>query len=175
MISLRKFTLGAIVAVALLSITGCTPTEEQDSVTALQAALSSLMQNRSLVEQFGRDIKSSVDPTDPSYSQLMESYESARDSYNHFLDTVELEVAAHHSNAELAPSAKDAQNATTSFLASATRALQPNSDLRGIAFRRAIVIPENLTTALRCLPKRDRRELISRFGDQVRVRSWGQL
>lgn len=175
MFTRRVITLSIMLLFATVALTGCTPVEEQDTVSALEAALKSLMQNRALVEQFGRDIKTSVDPTDPHYADLMESYEEARDSYNHFLDVVELEVAARHPKTELEPSVKAAQDATASFLAEATRTLKPHSTLRGEAFQRAIVIPDNLAIQLRRLPKSDRREIISRFSEPVRVRAWGQL
>ena len=85
----RNLLALALALLMLPTITGCTPTEESETISGLQTALSDLTQNRSLTEQFVRDVKASVDPGDPAYVQAMESYQDARDSYNRYLDNVE--------------------------------------------------------------------------------------
>jgi hypothetical protein len=130
------------------------------------------------MEQYGRDVKTSVDPSDPSYSDLMQSYEEARDEYNHYLDEVESDVTTHHSHhstAALAPAVRKAQDATSQFLAHATRTLDPNSGIRGVEFRKAVIFPQSLTRDLHHVPETYRQDLISTFDEQVRMRSWGRL
>jgi hypothetical protein len=160
---------------SLVALTGCTPAEETQAITYLQGALTDLSQNRALTEQFVRDIKSTANPDDPSYSQAMDSYEDARDTYNRYLDDVESGVpqdgarSLHHS------SPRDVENATADFLQDATRALKPSLNTRKIAFQRAVVVPDNLQATLAKLPKKARRNITEQFDDQVRWRSWGQL
>jgi len=163
-----------VTALALVfgSTTACSSTA---AIGALQAALTSLVQNKSLAEQFVRDVKTSVDPTDPVYQQVMESYEEARDSYNNFLNSVELAAKTNQSKPDLSESAESAQNATADFLESATKTLRPNANTRGIAFRRAIVLPEGLPKDLSELPKKSRQDVINHFDREVRWRSWRQL
>ena len=169
--------LALIICVGLIGLTGCTTVQEQEVAAALQAALANLTANRALVEQFGREVRTSVDPSDPLYSDLMQSYEDARDEYNNYLTEVELEGIRHHSAsaAALASASQKAQDTTSQFLARATRTLDPNSNIRGAGFHRAVTIPESLPRDLHNLPKRYRQNLISTFDSQVRLRSWGKL
>lgn len=173
--AIHRKTLLVAIAFSFVELVGCTPAEKQEITSDLQTALADLTQNRALMEQFGRDVKSSVDPTDPTYSNLMQSYEEARDEYNHYLDQVELAASTHNSSDALIPSIQRAQEASTQFLSGATRTLAPNSNVRGLAFRKAVVFPESLTRDLNLVPKRMRRNLINTFDDQVRMRSWGKL
>jgi len=168
-------SLGAVLMAAFMFIDACTPAETSDTLNALDAALSTLVQNRSLAEQFVRDVKTNVDATDPTYPQVMEDYEAARDAYNHCLDLVELAAKTNDSHPAIARAVEESQNATGDFLTRATRSLRPSVDTRGIAFRRAVVIPEDLPQNLNRLSKRYRTQMIRQFDDQVRWRSWRQL
>ena len=148
---------------------------ETEAIEALQAGLNTLVQNKSLAEQFVRDVKSSADPTDPAYEQVMETYEDARDSYNNFLDGLEFAAKTNQSQTNLTEAAETAQTATADFLEGATRTLRPNADTRGIAFRRAIILPDALARNLKKLPKKSRQDIVNRFDREVRWRSWRQL
>lgn len=157
-------------------ITGCPASDESAAVTVLQSALSDLTQNRSLVEQFVRDVKASVPPTDPNYQQALDSYEDARDAYNHYLDTVENPSGEPSSRSVQSVKAiTAARNTTAEFLADATTALKPSVSTRRLQFQRAVVIPNDLQQSLGKLPKSAREALINQLDDQVRWRSWGQF
>ena len=173
--SFVKATATGIALALCVLIAGCTPPEENASLAALQAGLSALVANRTLAEQFVRDVKTSVSPNDPSYQQAMESYEEARDSYNRFLDSVEYGAAKSHSPRNELQLGMDAQDSTAGFLQDATRALKPSMNTRAINFRRAVEIPDRLAANLHQLPKKQRAALVQRFDDQVRWRSWGQM
>jgi hypothetical protein len=156
-------------------MSGCTPLEEEQTLTDVQAALSQLTQNRAMAEQFGRDIKTNVSPSTTTYADLMESYEEARDSYNHFLNAVESDGMGRASQDVVTPSMTDAQNATYDFIEAASKTLNPGGDVRGVSIRRAIKMPVNLPAQLQRIPKAERRRLVKQFGEQVQWRSWGQL
>ncbi len=158
-----------------LSLSGCTATQEAEVVTQLQSALNNLVQNRALTEQFVRDIKSTVAASDPNYSQVMDSYQDAREAYNQFLDAVESEAKTPPSRSVRRSGPVDVQNATADFLADATGLLRPNVNTRRIPFQRAVVIPDNLQSTLQKLPKKARERIIDNFDQQVRWRSWSQL
>jgi hypothetical protein len=179
MVSVKKITsivpIIVIVATFCTTITGCTPEEEQKTVAALQSGLSSLVQNRTLAEQFVRDVKASVGPNEPGYQQAMESYNEARDSYNHFLDVAESAAKEGHISSRQAQLAVDAQDSTADFFQDATRALKPALSTRGVDFRRAVIIPEDLQRSLGKLPKRDRQSLVDQVDKQVRWRSWDEV
>jgi hypothetical protein len=178
MANFRKNTRLLILAaaIALPCITGCNSQDEADTVAVLQSALSDLQQNRALAEQFVRDVKESVPPSDPNYQQALDSYEDARDAYNHYLDVVENPQGKHASRSLRSEEAiTDARNATAEFLADATTALRPSVSTRHIQFQRAVVIPDNLQRSLRKMPKGARDYLTDQFDGQVRWRSWGQL
>lgn len=168
--------LAAIILILITgSMTGCTATEEAEVLSDLQTAYTTLDQNRSLAEQFVRDVKSDLDPSDPAYQQVMQSYEQAKEAYNSYLDGVEggdpngsRSLRSHSSPRELKDTAAD-------FLADATSALKPSVNTRRIPFQRAITIPDNLSRALKALPKKTRATVIDQFDDQVRWRSWSQM
>lgn len=165
-----------LVAMAMLCTAGCSAKDESETVAILQSALSDLQANRSLAEQFVRDVKESVPPTDPNYQQALDSYENARDAYNHYLDTVENSNSQHSSRSLRSVEATNAARSTTAeFLADATTALRPSVATRHVEFQRAIVLPDNLQRTLKKLPKSSRDYLTDKFDDQVRWRSWGQL
>ncbi len=158
-----------------ICLAGCTPSEEVQTITDLQAALSALTQNRSLTEQFVRDVKSSADPGDPAYVQAMESYQDARDVYNRYLDAVESGGKRDSDRSLRHSSPRDVQNATADFLADATRVLKPSANTRKISFQRAVMVPDNLEGSLAKLPKKARQKITEEFDDQVRWRSWSQM
>lgn len=167
-------TASLVVMICLL-VAGCTPTQEGDTLSALQSALATLQSNRALCEQFVRDVKTSVNPSDPAYQQAMESYEEARDSYNHFLDTVEAGAGKGKATTRQMKLGMNTQDSTAEFFQDATRALRPSMNTRGIDFQRAVVIPDDLAKNFHKLPKGTRSRLIDQVDGDVRWRSWGQL
>jgi len=170
---IRSTALTAMLS--LFVLIGCTPAEEEEAITDAQTALTDLSADRSLTEQFVRDLKANCDSESPACAQAMSSYEDARDTYNRYLDDVENgnvpqgERSLHHS------SPRDVENAATDFLSDATRALKPSVNTRQVAFQRAVIIPNNLQYSLSKLPKKARRNIVEQFDDQVRWRSWEQL
>lgn len=171
-----KAALGLGILATTTMVTGCTSKEVNDTLASVETALSDLTQNRALAEQFVRDLKSGLAPSDPNYEDARNSYEDARDAYNRFLDTAEdVEKPTSARSLKSSDAELDARNATAEFLADATAALKPDAKTRHIPFARAVAIPENIGQSLRKLPKRERERLISRFDRQVRWRSWGQL
>ena len=171
----RSAALAVALSCLCAGLSGCTSEEETNTITTLQAALNNLVQNRSLTEQFVRDIKANADPSDPGYVQAMDSYQDARDSYDHYLDSVENGRQSVPTRSLRRSSPTDVQNATADFLADATSVLKPTVNTRRIPFQRAVVIPDNLQATLNKLPKKAREKLIDEFDQQVRWRSWGQL
>jgi hypothetical protein len=170
-----RLFLNLIIMVFAASLTGCTSTEVSDSIAALQAALASLQANRALTEQFVRDVKASIDPGDPAYAQVMDSYQTARETYDRFLDGVEDGGKTTYSRSLRHVAPIDVQNAAADFLADATSALKPNLNTRRIPFQRAVVVPTDLGPALKRLPKKAREHIIDQFDQQVRWRQWAQL
>jgi hypothetical protein len=156
-------------------LSGCTTAQEAEVVTGLQNALSDLQQNRALTEQYVRDIKATVSPSDPDYEEVMDSYQDARESYDHYLDSVESDPKTPPSRSLRRSGPVDVQNATADFLADATSLLKPEIKTRRIPFQRAIVIPDNLQATLQKVPKKARNKIIDTFDDQVRWRAWSQL
>jgi hypothetical protein len=158
-----------------LSLSGCTPDEEAETISDLQTALSNLTQNRTLAEQFVRDVKSDTNPGDAAYVRAMESYQDARDVYNRFLDSVESGRSDQDDRTFRHASPTDVQNATADFLEDATRALKPTANARRVTFQRAVIVPERLQRTIAKLPKKARNRMIDRFDDQIRWRSWSEL
>jgi len=173
--SISVLSATGILLLFCVFVGGCTSAEEGDTLSALQSALSTLVANRTLAEQFVRDVKTSVNPSEPEYQQAMESYEEARDSYNHFLDNVESGAGKAKSPKREMQLGLDAQNSTADFFQDATRALKPSINTRAIDFRRAVELPNNLEENLHKLPKRTRSSLVDQLDNQVRWRSWGQM
>jgi ABC-type transporter Mla subunit MlaD len=156
-------------------LTGCTPSEEDATVASLETAYNTLSQNRSLAEQFVRDIKESVPPTDPTYLQTRESYEDAVGAYNRYLDQVELAGGKTRDLASADAVVSDAQSGVTDFLANATKTLQPGASTSRSLLRRAAPLPPELGRTLATVPRRQRRALVDKLDGQVRWRSWGEL
>jgi hypothetical protein len=167
--------LAVMLLLPLPILTGCTPTQETDTATLLQSALSDFTQNRSLAEQCVRDVKSRLDPSDPGYQQVMESYQDARESYNQYLDAVE-SGQKHQSSRSLRQTSPSAVEGTASdFIADVSRALRPTEVRSRGEFARSVVVPDNLQSAVSKLPKSVRNRLVDKFDGQIRWRSWNQL
>jgi hypothetical protein len=169
----KTILLFALASSALLS--GCTPSEETDTESILQTALTNFTQNRSLTEQYVRDVKARLDPSDPAYVQAMESYQDARDTYNRFLDVVENGQKRPSSRSLRTASPLAVENSAADFIADATRAIKPGEIRHRGEFQRAVIVPEQLQSTFSKLPKQIRSRLIDRFDDQIRWRSWSQL
>lgn len=168
-----SFILLPVFTLALSMITAsCQPSE---ATTALDSALKDLIQNKNLAEQFVRDIKTTVDPSEPSYAQVMQDYEAARSGYQDFLNSVKLAAVTNQSHADSRQLGDDARTEAAEFFMNATKLLRPTMETRAIPFQRAIVLPENLTQLLQRLPKRRRSELIQQFENQIRWQSWRAL
>jgi hypothetical protein len=132
--TIHIFTAAVVVGACLMTC-GCTPAEEQEALTQMQTALSNLEQNRSLTEQFVRDIKATIDPSDPGYLQAIQSYQEAREAYDHYLDGVETNGKALTSRSLRIYGPDEVRNATADFLADATSVLKPNVDTRRCSCR----------------------------------------
>lgn len=158
-----------------LSTSGCPAAEEAAIAAQLQTALSNLEQNRSLTEQFVRDLKASADHSDPAFAEAMESYQHARECNDQYLDAVETNGHSRTSRSLRLSEPSQVRNAAADFLADATSILKPTVNTRRIPFQRVIVVPEDLQSTLQKLPKKARNKLIDQFDDQIRWRSWGQL
>ena len=159
----------------LPALTGCTPNEENDTASVLQTALTDFTQNRSLTEQYVRDLKSRLDPSEPAYIQAMESYQDARDTYNRYLDSVETGQKHASSRSMRSASPLAVENSAADFVADATRAMRPNEVRHRGDFQRSVVVPEQLQSTLGKLPKSIRNRLVDKFDEQVRWRSWSQI
>jgi hypothetical protein len=171
----RRILIVPVIAVACVWVTGCTQTEESEVLSAVQGAVDSLAQNRALIEQFGRDIQSQVDKQDQQYPELMEQYEEARDAYNQYLDVAEQSAVDGVQKGDLDRSARVVRNTSAKFMENATRALAPNMNVRGIAVRNAIDLPPGVAEALKKIPKKQRKAIIHKYVENLRVRSWGNL
>lgn len=178
-VSMRPYIRQALSLLLLTSsallIAGCTPREEDATVAALETAYNTLSQNRTLAEQFVRDIKESVPPTDPSYQQARESYDDAVGAYNRYLDQVELAGEQKRDLASAEAVVSDAQSSVTDFLASATKTLQPGASTSRSLLRKAAPLPPQLGRTLATVPHRQRQALVDKLDGQVRWRSWGDL
>jgi len=169
-----KQTSQILVPVLLLATTVMTGCSSAD-ITEFQNALSSFTKNKSMAEQFVRDIKASVSPDDPSYIQTLEAYEDAKDSYNHLLYQMENAVKMNRYRLNLNSAVDDAQSKTAEFLKIAAHTLRPSMRTTQIPFERALEIPDTLPKALHDLPAKSRGKLVDRFDEDVRWRSWRQL
>jgi hypothetical protein len=171
----RRLLIVPVMAVACVWATGCTQTEETEVLSAVQGAVDSLSQNRALIEQFGRDIQSQVDKQDQQYPELMEQYEEARDAYNQYLDVTEQSAVGGAQKGDLDRSVRVVRNTSARFIESATRALAPNMNVRGIAVRNAIDLPPDVAEALKKIPMKQRKAIVHKYVENLQVRSWGNL
>ncbi len=156
-------------------LTGCDPAQETETVSALQTALSTLTQNRSIAEQCVRDIQGTVDPSSPAYTDAMESYQEAREVYNRYLDAVESGQKSTNDRSLRSATPLAVQNATADFFVDSTRALEPNHHTRRLTYQRSVIVPENLQATIASIPKSARNKLVDQVDGQVRWRSWNQL
>jgi hypothetical protein len=170
-----RYLLSAVMVSTSLMMAGCTSSEESETLSALEAALASLNQNRTLIEQYGRDVQSRIDTSSETYTTLMQQYEEARDAYNQYLDSVEHDVVSKHHQADVSSTAHAAREASAEFMANATRALDSKAPLRGVVFREAISLPDGLARDLRRIPKADRQGMMDIYANQLKIRSWGRL
>ena len=176
MTTTRSIAVSALL-ISILSVTllGCTPQEQADAQVFLQQTLSNLVQNRALTEQFVRDVKTNVDPSNPGYLETMQSYQEARETYNRYLDEAESGDKVPHTRQLRGRTAVDVQNRTADFIADATAVLKPGLNTRKIPFQRAVIVPDNLAASIRKLPKHARERLIDDLDPQVRWRSWSEF
>lgn len=172
---LFKAHVALALTIAVFPLTGCTPAEESNAESILQSALTDFTQNRSLTEQYVRDVKARTDPSDPAYLQAMESYQDARDAYNRYLDVVENGQKATHSRSLRQASPTTVENAAADFIADATRAMKPTEVRSRGEFQRAVVVPDELQPVVAKLPRSIRNRLVDRYDSQIRWRSWNQL
>jgi|GEM_PF-4296612 len=157
-----------------ITLAGCTPKEKEAAILDLTSALNDLVQNRSLTEQFVKDVKATSAPSDPRYMQAVESYQHARETYHSYIDMVEAGEPL-HTRSLRGTSPVEVQNATADFLADALSILKPEVNTRHLRFQRTIIIPDNLTTTIGKLNKKTREQILDRIDPQVRWRTWGEL
>ena len=163
----------------LLVLCGCTPEEKQTTLAVLQDGLNALSQNRSLSEEFVREVKDAGNPGSPTYLQAQASYDDARDRYNSYLDSIEGGGTSKHSKSRSLDARRDLEasvsDSVATFLGDATSALKPTVNTRRIPFERAITLPSELPEILASLSPRNRQQLTAHFDKQVRWRAWSQL
>lgn len=172
---MKKVLLFASLLFTFAFTTGCSPSQESEMATVLQGALTNFTQNRSLTEQFVRDVKSRLDPADPAYIQAMESYQEARETYNRYLDGLETGQRKVASRSLRSASPIAVENAAADFISDASRAMRPSEVRHRGDFQRAVVVPEQLQSIFSRLPRKTREEMIDQFDGQIRWRSWSQL
>ena len=170
-----RFLFIALIVAACISLSGCTAEQEDDTLLALQGALSSLTQNRAIIEQFGRDIQSQVDKQDQQYPELMEQYEESRDAYNQYLEATKQRALGNAQDDDVDRAARAVRDTSSHFIESASRTLSPNTNLRGMAIRNAVDLPPGLSEVLTKIPKKARKMVIEKYMQNLRVRSWGTL
>jgi hypothetical protein len=166
-------------SVVLLALCACNQQQEQTALAVLQGGLNALDQNRSLSEEFVREVKDSGDPGSPSYLQAQASYDDARDRYNAYLDTIEAGKVPKQSKSRSLDSRRALEASVTdsvaTFLGDATSALKPSVNTRRVPFERGVTLPSEIPDLLTKLSRRDREQLVAQFDKQVRWRSWSQL
>lgn len=170
----RPFIACTVVSLTLsfMLTTACNTGE---AIAALSAAANDLYKNRSLTEQYVRDLKATLEPSDPAYQQMLANYQEARNAYNHFLQLVELGARAGKlPPGLLSAGAEDARTSAAEFLSGATRTLAPGLSERRIPFQKAIAIPPNLPEHLHRLPEKYRTQLLEQLND-ARWRAWQSL
>jgi hypothetical protein len=156
-----------------LGTSSCSP----ETLNSAMQDLNTLVQNKTLAEQFVRDIKASVDPSEPIYAKLLESYDQAKDCNSRFLDAIEgsgsYRSRAIRSSLEMAK--RNAEESMVAFLDSATRTLRPTVSMRSTDLRRIAALPENFPMILRNVPQSTRAKYVRKFDSSVRWRSWTDL
>src|SRR5579884_3471621 len=164
------------VSICTLGTSSCSPGTLQTASQAMED-LNTLMQSKTLAEQFVRDIKANVDPSEPVYSKLLELYDQARDSNSRFLEEIEA-PGSHRARAirsRFDTAKRNAEQSMAAFLDSATRTLRPAVSMRSAELKKIAALPDNLVTILRTVPKAQRANYIHHFDSSVRWRSWNEL
>lgn len=164
------------VFICTFNTSSCSPGTLQTASQAIED-LNTLVQNRTLAEQFVRDIKANVDPSEPVYSKLLESYDQARDSNSRFLDEIEA-PGSHRARAirsRFDTAKQRAEESMAAFLDSATRTLRPTASMRSAELKRVAALPDNVATILQTVPKTQRAKYIRKFDSSVRWHTWNEL
>jgi hypothetical protein len=163
--------LGILSTLCIVILASCDST---GALMTISSTLDKLLDNKSLSEQFVRDIKATIDSSDPLYQHLMTEYEDSRDAYNRVLDSVETAALVNHPSAS-EDVEEEAVQRSADFFADATRSLRPEIDARRIAFDKVISLPRGLSSSLSKIPNRNRATLLTQMDKQVRWRSWSKL
>ena len=154
--------------------TGCTPAEEAAATSDVSTALAALEGNKTLSEQFVRDVQGAMAPTDPQYQSIMRAYEEAREDYNSYLSQIET-AARMGQRPPLNNGAVDGvKDSATEFISAAAKGLDPTTS-RTIQFRKAIILPPTLVTGLRRLPRGVREAIADRVAADLHWKSWSAI
>lgn len=159
-----------------LNTTGCSPSENHAASQAM-SLLNTFIQNKTLAEQFVRDIKADVDPSEPVYSKLLESYDEAKSSYDRLLD--ELEAPGSHHGRSIRPrldgAKRKAEESMATFLDTAAHTLRPTVSFRSAELKTVAALPDDLAVVLESVPKAERARYAHDLDSAVRWRSWNEL
>jgi hypothetical protein len=167
--------LNTSLAFSMLLLGSCSPAEIADVQAAEQAALNALSANKSLAEQFVKDVKRNVDKDDPQYESIQATYERARDEYNQYLSRLQATIKSGRSDHTSADSIEHLNHANTEFVSSAARGLDPSANNnRRLDYEKAIVIP-SLPPSARKLSRDARGLLADKIITDARWQPWSQL
>lgn len=167
--------ISASLAIFLSSLdtSSCSP----ETLNTAMQDLNTLVQNKTLAEQFVRDIKASVDPSEPIYAKLLESYDQARGCNGRFLDEIEApgsyRIRGIRSSIDMAK--RNAEESMLAFLDNAAHTLRPTVSMRSTELRRIVALPDNFPLVLRNIPQRTKAKYVHKFDSSVRWRSWSEL
>jgi hypothetical protein len=159
----------------LLLTTGCTPAEVQAVKTDVSAGLAALEANKSLAEQFVRDVKGNMDLADPRFDGIMERYERARDDYNSYLSQMETSARTGQKVLNVQTMADTLASSTTNFISAAARGLDPNVSNRNLQVSGAIVVPPMLSRSVLKLQRDVRKAIADRLATDLHWKAWDQL
>jgi hypothetical protein len=168
----RLLFLTANMILCLLSTVACDPAK---AATFLANTVSLMLTQKSLVEEYVRDVKKAFKPTDPEYKKAEADYNAAQTLHEGYLGAITMAVAIDQPNVNIEKPAADAQTAAATFIGNTTRSLLPNEDLRGLQIDRAIVLPDKLPKAILSIPVKDRKGAVANIQSQVRWRSWEEI
>ena len=157
----------------LLALAGCSATEVA-LTNAAEQALTALSANKSLAEQFVKDVKQNVDPGDPEYQKIMGSYEVARDEYNDYISRVESAVKTGESDLPSAESLDGVNQKSVEFISAAAKGIDPAFANRGIKLEKAIVFP-SLGSSTKSLSRDARTLMADKVVRDLRWKPWSQL
>jgi hypothetical protein len=164
------------VLISTLNTSSCSPGALKAASQAMED-LNTFVQNKTLAEQFVRDIKASVDPSEPVYARLLESYNTAKNANNRLLDEIEAPGSsrARAIRFRLDTAKRNAEQSLAAFLDSATRTLRPAVSLRNADLKRVTARPDNLVTAMQSVPKAEKAKYVHKFDSSVRWSAWNAL